>query len=78
MKGESMRKTHVPNSPTTGRQYHNRQIAHHFCARRSARQSVGLGIGSNTGRSVGRRNMTHFFPVKQKKKHELDLWEHKT
>jgi hypothetical protein len=38
-----MRKIHVPDSPTTGRQLHNNQIAHHFCARHSAGQSVEPG-----------------------------------
>jgi hypothetical protein len=46
----SMRKTHVSDSPTTGHQYHNRQITHHFF------------VGWSTGLSAGRKNMLQFFP----------------
>jgi hypothetical protein len=76
-----MNKTHVPDSPITGRQYHNRQVALRFCAIRSAGQSVGSGTGTSAGRSVGlsvgSRNVVHFCPVTPEKR-ELALGNHKT
>jgi hypothetical protein len=76
-----MNKTHVPDFPITGRQYHNRQVALRFCAIRSAGQSVGSSARTSTGRSVGSsagsRNVVRFFPVTPEKC-ELDLGNHKT
>jgi hypothetical protein len=76
-----MNKTHVPDFPITGRQYHNRQVTLHFCAIRSAGQSVGSGTRTSAGRSaglsVGSRNVVHFFPVTPEKC-ELALGNHKT
>jgi hypothetical protein len=76
-----MNKTHVPNFPITGYQYHNRQVALRFCAIHNAGQSVGSSVGMSTGRSdrssAGSRNVVRFFPIAPEKR-ELDLGNHKT
>jgi hypothetical protein len=72
-----MNKTHVSDSPPTGRQYHNRQIALRFCAGRGVGRSVGTSVEMSAGSSVGTRNVVHFFPVTPEK-HELALGNHKT
>jgi hypothetical protein len=75
-----MNKTHVPDFPITSHQYHNYQVALHFCAIRNVGQSVGSSVGMSTGRSVGSsvrsKNMVGFFPVTPEKC-ELDLGNHK-
>jgi hypothetical protein len=57
-------KTHVPDLSTTGRQYHNRQLALRFCAILGAGTSVGSSTGTSVGTSVrssvGPRNMVRF------------------
>jgi hypothetical protein len=70
-------KTHVPDLSTTGRQYHNRQLALRFCAILGA----GTSVGSSTGTSAGWikcRTKKHgaFCPVIAEK-HELTLGNHK-
>jgi hypothetical protein len=76
-----MNKTHVPDFPITGRQYHNRQVTLRFCAGRGVGRSVGSSAGTSTGRSVGSsartRNVVRFFPVTPEKR-ELALGNHKT
>jgi hypothetical protein len=76
-----MNKTHVSDFPLTGCQYHNRQIALHFCVGRGAGRSVGLSAGTSVGMSVessaGTRNVVRFFPVTPEKC-ELALGNHKT
>jgi hypothetical protein len=65
-----MNKTHVPDSPNTGRQCHNCQLVFHFYAIRSARQSVGSSVGTSVGSSAGSsartRNIVRFFLVTPK------------
>jgi hypothetical protein len=39
-----MNKPHVPDSPMIVCQYHNRQVALHFCARRSVGPSTGTSV----------------------------------
>jgi hypothetical protein len=39
-----MRKTHVVDSPITGRRYNNRQLTHGFSAGWSVRRSVGWSV----------------------------------
>jgi hypothetical protein len=55
-----MKKTHVSDSPITGRRYDNRQIAHGFSAGWSVgwsvRWSTGLSVGWSTRQSVGCKN----------------------
>jgi hypothetical protein len=76
-----MNKTHVSDSPPTGRQYHNRQIALRFCAGRgvgrSVRSSVQNECRMSVGSSAGTRNVVRFFPVTPEKR-ELALGNHKT
>jgi hypothetical protein len=72
-----MKKTHVPDFPITGRQYHNHQVALHFCAIHSAGQSDKSSVGTSIGRSAGSRNVVRFFPITPEKC-ELDLGNHKT
>jgi hypothetical protein len=88
-----MNKTHVPDFPIIGRQYHNHQVSLHFCAIHSAGQSDGSSVkmstrrsaGSSVGMSTGRsarsssrnRNVVRFFAVTPEKC-ELDLGNHKT
>jgi len=71
----------VPNLSITGRQCHNRQVAFHFCAIRSARQNVissaGMSARMSARSSAENRNVVHFFPVTPEK-HELALVNHKT
>jgi hypothetical protein len=58
-------KTHVLYLSTTGRQYHNYQLALRFCAilgvRMSVGSSTGTSVGSSVGKSVRQRNMVRFF-----------------
>ena len=76
-----MNKTHVPDSPITSRQYHNRQVALHFCARHGIGHSVRSGTRSSAGRSVvlsvESRNVMRCFSVTPEKC-ELDLGNHET
>jgi hypothetical protein len=76
-----MNKTHMPDFPITGHQYHNHQVALHFCAIHSVGQSVRSSVEMSTGRSVrssvGSRNMVCVCPVTPEKC-ELDLGNHKT
>jgi hypothetical protein len=76
-----MNKTHVSDFPPIGHQYHNRQIAIHFCAGRDVGQSVGSSAETSAkmsaGSSAGTRNIVRFFPVTPEK-HELALGNHKT
>ena len=57
-------KIHVLDLSTSGRQYHNRQLALRFCAilgvETSARSSMGTSAGSSARTSVGPRNMVRF------------------
>jgi hypothetical protein len=57
-------KTYVLDLSTTGLQYHNRQLALHFCAILGAGTSVGssteTSVGSSVGTSVRPRNMVRF------------------
>jgi hypothetical protein len=73
-------KTHVPDLSTTGRQYHNRQLALRFCAILGAGTSVGsstrTSVGSSAGSSAGKKHGV-FFPVIAEK-HELTLGSIKT
>jgi hypothetical protein len=76
-----MKKTHIPDSPITGHQYHNHQVTSHFCAKCSDVRSAGLGTGRSAGRNAGlsvrSRNMVRFFSVTPEKC-ELALGNHKT
>ena len=76
-----MNKTHVPDSPITGRQNDNHQVALHFCAicsvGQSVRSSVRMSTRRSAGSSVGSRNLVRFFPVTPEKR-ELALGNHKT
>jgi hypothetical protein len=76
-----MNKTHVSDSPPTGRQYHNCQITLRFCAGRGVGWSVGSSVGTSAGMSVGSsartRNVVRFCPVTPEKR-ELALGNHKT
>jgi hypothetical protein len=53
-------KTHVLNLSTTGRQYHNHQLALHFCAIEGVETSVESSIGTSVGSSARPRNMVRF------------------
>jgi hypothetical protein len=70
-----MKKTHVLDSPITGRQYHNLQFTHCFCAGRDVGRSAGLGTrlsaGMSTGLSAESRNVMRFFPVTPKNVNQI-------
>jgi hypothetical protein len=72
-----MNKTHMPDFPITGRQYHNRQVTLCFCAGRGVGRSAGSSVGSSAKMSAGTRNVVHFCPVTPEKR-ELALGNHKT
>jgi hypothetical protein len=67
--------------PSLDCQYLNRQVNLHFCAIRSAGQSVGSSARTSAGMSGGSsaetRNVVRFFPVTPEKR-ELALGNHKT
>ena len=47
-----MKKTHVPDFPIIGRQYHNRQVTLRFCVGRGVGQSAGSSAETSAGMSV--------------------------
>jgi hypothetical protein len=75
-----MNKTHVPDFPITGRQYHNFQVTLHFCVGRGDGRSARLSARTSarmSARSCARtRNVVCFFPVTPEKC-ELVLGNHK-
>jgi hypothetical protein len=71
------KKTHVLDLSTTGLQYHNCQLALHFCAILGAEMSVGSSTGTSARSSVQvTKKHGAFFPIIEEK-HELTLGNHK-